>query len=60
MKENGFTLKKKVGRQYPAETNTDAEYADYLVLHANTPAQNECLLNSLEQTAKGISLYINS
>ena len=33
---------------------TDADYADDLVLLANTPAQAESLLNSQEQTAGGI------
>ena len=37
-KENGFTFKKKKGRWYPSETMTNADYADDLVLLANTPA----------------------
>ena len=48
IKENGFTLKKVKSRQYPTETMTDA---DYIVVLANTPAQAESLLHSLEQTA---------
>ena len=53
IKENGFTIKKKMrGRQYPIETMTDADYA-------NTPVQAESLLHCLEQTAGGISLYVN-
>ena len=41
MKENSFTLKKKArSRQYPAETITDADCADKLVLHADTATQS--------------------
>ena len=47
MKENGFTLK-NARRPYPAETITDADYADVLVPFASTPAQAEFLLHSLE------------
>ena len=43
IKENGFTLKKKKkearSRRYSAETITDAESVDGLVLLANTPIQ---------------------
>ena len=47
MKENGFRLKKTRNRRYPAETITDADYADDQELHANTPAQAKPLRNSL-------------
>ena len=60
MKENGFTLKKARGRQYPAETITDAYYADDIVLLANTPTQAASLLHSLEQAAGSISLHVNA
>ena len=58
IKENCFTLfkKKPRSRQYPAETITDADYADDLVLLANTLAQAESLLYSLEQAASHWSL----
>ena len=49
--------KKATNRQRPIETITDAGYVDYLVLLANTPAQAESLLHSLEQVARGIGLY---
>ena len=39
MKENGFKLAKERGRRYPAQTITDADYADDIALLANTPAQ---------------------
>ena len=57
LKENGFTLKK---RRYPAETLTDADYAGDPALLANTPAQAESLLHSLEQAARRINFYIYS
>ena len=39
MKENGFTLVKAKSRRYPARTIMDADFADDLVLLANTPTQ---------------------
>ena len=54
MKENGFKLTKEKSRWYPAQTITDADYADDIALLANTPAQAETLLHSLERTAAGI------
>ena len=57
MKENGLTRKKTKSRQYPTKTITDA---NDLVLLTNTPAQTKSLLNSLEQAARGIGLYMNS
>ena len=38
---------------------TDADHADDIVL-ANTPAQDESLLHSLEQVAEGIDFSMNS
>jgi len=60
IKEKGFTLKKARSRRYPAQTVTDADYADDLALLADTPAQAESLLHSLEEAAKDIGLYVNS
>ena len=54
MKENDFTVKKARSRQYPAETITDADYADDLVLPKNTPAYAKFQQHSLEQTARDI------
>ena len=59
IKENGFILKKARSRQYPAETTTDADYADDIVLLANTPAQAESLLHSLELAAGAIGLHMD-
>ena len=60
MKDNGFTLKKARSRQYPAQTIKDADYAHDIALLANTPAQAESLLNSLEQAAGNIGLHLNA
>ena len=38
----------------------DSDYADVLEPLANTPTQAESLLHSLEQVARGISLFMNS
>ena len=50
--------KKAWSRWYPAETMTD--YPDNLVVLANTPAQAESLLHSLEQAAGDIGLHLNA
>ena len=47
-------------RQYPAQTITDADYADDIGLLLNTPTQTESQLQSLEQTTGGIGLHVNS
>ena len=58
MKDNSFKLATE--RRYPAETITDADYADNIVLLANTPAQAETLLHILGRAAAGIGLYVNA
>ena len=60
VKENCFKLTKKRSRRYPAQTITDADYADEIALLANAPALAETLLHSLERAAAGISLYANA
>ena len=57
IKENGFKLTKKRSRRYSRKTITDA---DYIALLANTPAQAETLLHSLEQATAGIVLHVNA
>ena len=59
MKENGLSVKKTISRQYFTETITDANYAGFLALFANTPAKVKSLPHCLEQAASGIGLYIN-
>ena len=39
---------------------TDADYADDIVILANTPAQAETLLHCLERAAEGISLHVSA
>ena len=60
IRENGFELKKKRSRRYPAKTITDADYADDIALLANTPNLVETLLHSLERAAAGIGLHVNA
>ena len=41
MKENGFKLTNERSRRYPAQTITDADYADDIMLLGNAPAHAE-------------------
>ena len=50
--------KMKRRRRLRIETMTDTEYADYLALTANTPAQIQSLLKSLEKSVRGFDIYI--
>ena len=59
-RENGFELTKKRSRRYPGKTITDTDYADDIVILANTPDQAETLLYSLVRAAAGIGLYVNA
>ena len=59
IKENGFELTKKRSRIYPVKTIIDADYAYDMAILANTPAQAEILLHSLERAAAGIGLHVN-
>ena len=60
IEENGLKLKKKRSNRYPAKTITNADYADDIVILANTPKQAETLLHSLERTSAGIGLHVNA
>ena len=60
MKDNGFKLAKERSRRYPAQIIADADYADDIALLANTPAQAETLLHSLERAAAGIGLHVKA
>ena len=57
MKENGFKLIKE--RRYPAQTITNANYADDIALLASAPAQADAQPHSLELVAAGIGLRVN-
>ena len=59
MKDNGFRLTKERRRQ-PAQAIMDADYADDIALLANTPAQAETLLHSLEWAATGIGRHVHT
>ena len=56
----GFTLTKERSSRHPAQIIMDADYANYIALMANTPAQAEYQLRSLEQAAGGIGLHMNA
>ena len=60
MKENGFKPAKERSRRYPAQTIIDVDYSNNIVHLANTPAQAESLLHTLEQVASGICLHVNA
>ena len=60
IKENGFISKKVRNRRYPAETMTDAVYANDQALLPNASAQAEFLLHSLEQATGDIGLFENA
>ena len=48
MKGNSFKLAKERSRRYPAQTIMDTDYANDILLLANTPTRAETLLHSLE------------
>ena len=60
MKDNGFKLTKERSRRYPAQTITDADYADDIALLANTPTQVETQLHSLERAAASRGFHVNT
>ena len=60
IKDHGFKLAKERSRRYPAQTTTDTNYTDDIVLLANTPAQAKTLLHSLEQAAAGLGLHVKA
>ena len=60
MKDNSFKLTKERSRRYPSQTITDADYADDITLLANTRAQAETSLHSLEWASAGIDLHVNA
>ena len=60
IKEDGFIVAKARSKRYSARTIMDADYSDDIAPLANTPAQAECLLHSLERVAGGIDLHVNA
>ena len=59
MKDNGFKMAKERRGRDPAQSFTDADYADDIALLTNTPTKAETLLRSLEQPAAGIGLRVH-
>ena len=60
IKEDGFMRKKARSRRYPAETITEAGYADDLALLANIAALAKSLPHNREQKAGGIGPQVNA
>ena len=60
MRENGFTLEKARSKRQPAQTITDANYADDIAFPANALAQAKSMLHSLEQAAGVRGLHENA
>ena len=60
IKDSGFKLTKERSRRYPAQTITDADYADDIALLANIPTQAESLLHSLKRAATCIDHHVNA
>ena len=60
MKYNGFKPVKERNRRYPAQTITDADYADDIALLANTPTQAKPLLQSPKRAVADIGLHVNA
>ena len=60
MKDNGFKLAKKRSKIFPAQTITDADYADNILLLANITTQAEILLHNLERAFTGIGHHVNT
>ena len=60
MKDNIFKLAKERSRRYPTQTLMDMDYANDIAPLANTPAQAETLLHSLELATAGIGPHVNA
>ena len=60
MKDNVFKLTKERSRRYFTQTISDADYADDIVLLANTPTQPKTLLHCQKRATAGIDLHVNA
>ena len=60
MEENVFTQEKARSRRYPAQTITNADYADDIALLANTHTQAKSPPHSLKRAAGSIGLHLNA
>ena len=60
MKENSSMLAKEKSIRYSAQTITDADDANNIVLLANIPSQPKSSLHSMEQAAGDIGPHVNA
>ena len=60
MKENSFKLTKERNKRDLAQTIANMDYTDDIALLANSPAQAEFLVHSLEPVTGGIGLHVNA
>ena len=58
--KNSFQLAKERSRRYSTQIITEVDYAVDITLQANTAAQVETLLHSLERAAAGIGFHVNA
>ena len=58
MKENSFKLVEERSRRYPAQTITDADYADVIALLENLLNQAESLLHSWKRAVGSIGPHV--
>ena len=58
--ELGFTIKPRKSSRYPAEVQTDLDFADDISLLSDTIAQAQKLLDLVEQECKKVGLHLNS
>ena len=56
----GFTVKPRQSRRIPAETVTDAGFADDIALLSDLITQAQELLRRLEDSAESVGLYMNA
>ena len=56
----GFTLSERLSSRHPAKKLTDIDYADDLVITANTISNATTLLHQLENAAKDVGRYVNA
>ena len=58
--ELGFTIKPRRSRRYPAEAQTDLDFADDISLLSNVISQAQELLDLVQQECKKVGLRLNS
>ena len=58
--ELGFTIKPKRSRRYPAQTQTDLDFADDIALLSNEIEQAQKLLDAVQEQCRRTGLHLNS